>query len=167
MHKGWGLKQAHKLNANQKNWSTEEYLKGYCDLNYKEYLVFREYTKMYSDFNFTVLLSSASGKLEKPGGKDISDFKNGNFKFNKKDDGEKKLNQLLMIKPYYDGFNKTVFAWAIFKALSVDGFYFQDFLSKLAYQSTKLVDCTATKQYLISIEEIYNFKRRGENVRLY
>jgi hypothetical protein len=167
VHKGWGLKEAHRLNANQKNWTTEEYLKGYCDLGFKDYIEFHNFKSEFSDMNFTVLLSVAMGRNEKPTGEDLSNFKNGDFKFKDKKGAERKLTQLMMVKPYYSGYNNTVFAWAVFSAIKNEDFSFQEFISKLAYQSTKLVDCTNTKQYLISIEDIYNFKRRGENVRLF
>lgn len=167
VHKGWGLKEAHRLNANQKNWTTMEYLKGYCDLNFKDYIEFKEFKDKYPEINFTVLLSAAMGRNEKPTGNDLSNFKNGGFKFKDKKGAEQKLNMLLMIKSYYEGYRNTVFAWALFSALKNKDFVFQEFISKLAYQRSKLVDCTSTKQYLVSIENIYNYKRRGDNIRLF
>lgn len=167
VHKGWGLKEAHRLNANQKNWTTEEYLKGYCDLGLKDYKEFNEFKNSFSDFNFTVLLAVALGRNEKPTGGDLSSFKNGEFKFKDKKGAERKLNKLMMIKPSYEGYKNTVFAWAIFAAIKNSEFIFQEFITKLSYQSTKLVDCINTKQYLMSIEDIYNYKRRGNNIRLF
>jgi hypothetical protein len=40
-------------------------------------------------------------------------------------------------------------------------------MQKIKYQSTKLVDCTNTKTYLALLEEIYNYKERGEKLRFF
>ena len=166
IHEGWGLHEAHRLNGNQKNWTSEMFLNGYCELGCKDYFVFKDFKEKYG-FNMTITHSLLLNHNEKPCGQYIKDFQNGKFKVKNLNTAIRNAEKLLMIKPYYQGYDRTVFVWALLAAINNKDFNYQEFLTKLSYQSTKLVDCTSTKQYLVSIEEIYNYKRRGDKIRLF
>ena len=75
--------------------------------------------------------------------------------------------QLMLTEPYYKGYSRSNFVSALSIALSNNEFDINLFLQKLAYQQTKMVDCTTTKQYVAIIESIYNYKKRGEPLRLW
>lgn len=165
VHKGWGLKEAQILNSTQKKWSLEEFLESYILLDKKEYIDFKNFINEYQ-FNFTVSHALLEGTNSRLGGKAIKKFKDGLFKIKDLDSSQRNAEKLLMIKPFYAGYDRSSFIWAILKSIEVSEFDFSDFLSKLRYQSAKLNDCTTTKQYLMLIEEIYNYKRK-DKIRLF
>ena len=70
--------------------------------------------------------------------------------------------KVLMFKPYYDGFNRSVFVAALIGIFQNENYSHAEMISKLANQPTSLTHCTNVTQYKLIIEEIYNFRRRDK-----
>lgn len=153
---GYGLREVQILNSNVKNWNAEDYLKGYCDLGYKDYITFRKFKNDY-DFNITAcynLLGSGGN------GDSIKAFHSGDFKvvdYFKSCDYANKINKL---KPLYDGYKRLSFVIAMVQLMKNENFNYNEFYSKLSQQRHKMYDCNTEAQYRELIEEIYNYKRR-------
>jgi hypothetical protein len=163
--KNYGLNEVQILNANMKNWATIDYVNGYCDLGYKDYIIYRDFVEEYS-LNNQVAILILSG--EQFGGNDVSvtsKFKEGLFKVNNINNSIKIVEKLQMIKPYYDGCMRRSFVIAMLGMFKNQNFEFTEFIAKLKQQPTTLQDCTNTTQYRSLIEEIYNYRRR-EKVNL-
>ena len=163
--KNYGLNEVQILNANMKNWQTMDYVNGYCDLGYKDYIIYRDFVEEYS-LNNQVAILILSG--EQFGGNDVSitsKFKEGLFKVNNINNSIKIVEKLQMIKPYYDGCMRRSFVIAMLGMFKNQNFEFTEFIAKLKQQPTTLQDCTNTTQYRSLIEEIYNYRRR-EKVNL-
>jgi hypothetical protein len=163
--KNYGLNEVQILNANMKNWQTMDYVNGYCDLGYKDYIIYRDFVEEYS-LNNQVAILILSG--EQPGGNDVSvssKFKEGLFKVNNINNSIRIVEKLQMIKPYYDGCMRRSFVIAMLGMFKNQNFEFTEFIAKLKQQPTTLQDCTNTTQYRSLIEEIYNYRRR-EKVNL-
>ena len=79
--KNYGLAEVQILNANMKNWQTIDYVNGYCDLGYKDYIIYRDFVNEYGFQSQVAMLllgneyMSGSNK-ENP----ASRFKEGKFK---------------------------------------------------------------------------------------
>jgi hypothetical protein len=164
--KNYGLNEVQILNANMKNWSTNDYVNGYCDLGYKDYEIYRDFVADYGFQSQTaiLLLSGAQGG----GQEDYSigaKFKGGLFKVKDLDGARVMADKLKMIEPYYKGYKRRCFAMAMYQMFKNNSFEFTEFLAKLKQQPTTLQDCTSTTQYKALIEEIYNYRRR-EKVNL-
>jgi hypothetical protein len=54
---------------------------------------------------------------------------------------------------------------AFVSCLKRPSFSFDEFMDRMKYKSSMLVDCTTVNAYLALIEEIYNFRRK-EKVNL-
>jgi hypothetical protein len=67
-----------------------------------------------------------------------------------------------MIEPYYSGIRRRYFIYAMMQLLQKPQFEFIEFLQKLKIQPLALQDCTDINQYILLIEEIYNYKRRDK-----
>jgi hypothetical protein len=67
-----------------------------------------------------------------------------------------------MVKPYYNGYNRSTFVQALLGMFRIDEFDFTQFIKKLSIQGGKLIDCTSVTQYRLLIEEIYNYKSRDK-----
>lgn len=159
--KGYGLNEVHKLNAISKKWSFDDYLDGYANMGYVDYQKTKQF-KNYYGFGHMETMSLLLGYAGLAGGADRNIFFNGKFKIKSLSDAQRKAEQIKMIKPFYNGYLRRNFVAAMLKLFSIPEFDFNIFIQKIKYQSTKLVDCTTVSQYLLVIEDIYNFKSRNK-----
>jgi hypothetical protein len=164
--KNYGLAEVQILNANMKNWQTIDYVNGYCDLGYKDYIIYRDFVNEYGFQSQVAMLLLANEYMsgsnkENP----ASRFKEGKFKVKNLDKAKDMAEKILMIEPYYKGYFRRSFIIALVSMFKNENFEFTEFLAKLKQQPTVMQDCTSTTQYKVLIEEIYNYRRR-EKVNL-
>lgn len=173
---GYGLKEIHRLNTNMSNWKKIDYLQGYCELKFPEYLKFRNFMRRYPDFQ----IASAEAILTQHLGdgsqvihdSDIKYSSGQSYKQSAFEMGELKIpdydkscsiaEDILLLKPHYDGFNRRLFVITIMGLLRNTDFTIIEFIRKLSYMPSALVHCTTVTQYKLIIEEIYNYKRRDK-----
>lgn len=159
--KNYGLNEVQILNANMKNWTIVDYVNGYCDLGYNDYKIFREFINEYG-FTNQVALFLLSGEFH-CGSIEVSSstkFKEGKFKIKDLNNSKKIADKIMMIEPYYKGYLRRSFIYALTGMFKNENFEFTEFLAKLKQQPTTLQDCTNVSQYKVLIEEIYNYRRR-------
>jgi hypothetical protein len=89
-------------------------------------------------------------------------FKEGLFKVIDLNNSKRIADKIMMIEPYYKGFMRRSFIYAMIGMFKNENFEFTEFLTKLKQQPTTLQDCTSTSQYKSLIEEIYNYRRRDK-----
>ena len=155
---GYGLREVQLLNANSKNWQSDDYLSGYCDLGYEDYLKYRTFKKKYKLGHAECMTLLARGA----NGDNVKKFAMGEFKIKDLAKSEKTIEQILLVKPFYEGVRRRSFVYAMIYLLNHPRFNMIEFLSKLRLQPTTLVDCTNTASYVTLIEEIYNYRRRDK-----
>ena len=159
--KDYGLNEVHILNQNSKTWNSDDYLTGYCNLGYDDYLNYASFKDKYNlGHNETMsLLSGIQNKV------DIDIFYRGDFKVKSLKNAEDIIEKIMMIEPYYNGVRRRAFIYAMMSLFKNKNFEFTEFLQKLKIQPTALQDCTNASNYRVLIEEIYNYRRR-EKVNL-
>jgi hypothetical protein len=172
----YSLKEVQLLNTNSKTWKKEDYLNAYCDLQYPEYLKFRSFMKKFPEFGILscefILTNSAKG-ASKQG--TLSRFlslpnEKGTFKQNYFQNGELVIpnlqksidnaERIMMIKPYYEGFNRSIFVSAMIGVFKIEYYSHAKFMEKLANNPGFLQHCANVRQYKDLIEEIYNYRSR-------
>jgi len=159
--KGYGLEEVQRLNANSKSWNADDYMNGYCNLGYKNYIIYRDYKKRYG-FGHNETQALLTGKFTR--GKNTG-FNDGNFQIKNLKESIDKAELIIKVAPYYKGYKRRSFIYSLMHLLEKEQFNFDEFIKKLKIQSTKLVDCINQDQYTMLIEDIYNFKRK-EKVNL-
>ena len=159
---GYGLREVQRLNANMKNWKMEDYIEGYCDMGHDEYLYLRGFLAQHK-----LGITNSLQILSNWGGDKNEQVVNGEMKLTNKMRGETIAKWITELKPIYQGVARRSFINALIKLYNNRQFNFKQLMSKLQYQQTKLVDCTDVKGYLTLLEEIYNFKERGEKLRFF
>jgi hypothetical protein len=155
---GYGLNEVHILNQNSKTWNADDYLNGYCNLGNENYIKYREFKNKYA-IGHNECMTILSGGNAKD---NIKTFYSGNFKIKDYKIACDKIDTILLISPYYSGVRRRSFIYAMLQLLKNPNFDFSEFLQKLKYQSSALIDCTNTTHYVALIEEIYNFRRRDK-----
>jgi hypothetical protein len=71
-------------------------------------------------------------------------------------------DKIMLIEPFYDGFKRRSFVYALMTLFKKPQFEFTEFIQKLRLQPTALINCVDTDQYITLIEEIYNYRRRDK-----
>ena len=175
--KDYGLSEVQTLNTNMKNWIKEDYLHAYCDLKYPEYLKMRNFMRQYPDFGLAAALALLKNQVSHSdhvrditgeitgvkGGKYVQHtFQNGEFKIYDYPLSQENAERILMIKPYYDGFNRRAFVAALIAIFKLEHFDHAQFLTKLSYNATSLQHCANSTQNRMLIEDIYNIKSRDK-----
>ena len=174
--KGYSLKEVQLLNTNMKNWKKEDYLNAYCDLKYPEYLKFRVFMARFPDFgmascetiltNFLTGGHKASSSVEfksdtnTSGSYAVRYFQEGNLSIPDYEKAVENAEKIMMVKPYYDGFNRPTFVRAMIGIFKISHYSHSKLLSRLASNPTALQHCANVTQYKLLIEDIYNFRSR-------
>lgn len=161
--KGYGLNEVHILNQNSKTWNSDDYLTGYCNLGYKDYLLYKEFQENYG-FGHNECMHILCG--HSAGGTFIKElFNTGKFKVKNYEAACTIAEKILLIAPYYEGFKRRSFIFAMLNLFKNPNFEYTEFIGKLKLQPTAMTDCTTVESYITLIEEIYNYRRR-EKVNL-
>lgn len=152
----YGLKEVQTFNAMTSNWTTAQYLDSYCAKGFQDYIDYKRFKLKYNlghRENILLLCGLDIRKHEE-------EFKNGDLKINNYKKACQYADELLKVSNFYKGYNRRHFVRAIYFLLNKPQFCMEEFLQKLSYQRTALVDCVNRDSYLSLIEEIYNYKRR-------
>jgi len=172
---GYSLNEVHTLNLNQKNWAKKDFMEGYANMGIESYIKLREFVNKNDDYTFNDCIAMCSNVT---GGGNISNignkFREGKI-FNQKEVFEEGTwigkdfqlaqefaSKIRMIKPYYLGYNRTLFVSTMIGLLQKETFDFNDFMHKIRLQPTAMVDCANRDQYRTLIEDIYNYKSRNK-----
>jgi hypothetical protein len=155
--KGYTLREVQILNANSKNWNAEDYLEGYCNLGFKDYILYRDFKNKYN-FGHNECMSLLSNSRDVK----LNLFYDGKFKVYNLLEAEKKADLILLTEPYYKNCRRRSYVYAMIALFNNPNFIFSDFLQKLKIQPTALQDCNNQTSYLTLIEEIYNYRSRNK-----
>lgn len=156
------IKTVQRINSTSKNWTWGEYINCYADLGNQDYIHFKELVQ-YTGFSITTVMEMCNIKI----GRVSNPVIEGNLKIPNLQHAYEIANKLKKLKPYYKGYNRRAFVGAICECMRRKDFSFDEFLQKLSYQSSKLVDCAQVSQYIDLIEDIYNYKRSDKiNMRI-
>ena len=169
---GYNLNQVHTLNLNQKNWTKKDFMEGYADMGIESYMKLREFSENNKDYNFSDCISLCSN---------ISSSLNGNINRDRVLHPELSITQVFeegtwagkdfklaqewadkirLVKPYYNGYNKTTFVKTMITLFKNDIFDYSEFMHKIRLQPKALVDCATIEQQKLLIEEVYNYRSR-------
>ena len=152
------MNEVHVLNQISKTWNADDYLQGYVNLGYENYIKYADFKDKY-DLGHNETLALLSGNQ---GSSESHVFNSGLFKIKSLDEAENIIEKIIMIEPYYVGYKRRSFIYAMISLLKNPNFEFTEFLQKIKIQPTALQDCTTTNNYKVLIEEIYNYRRRDK-----
>lgn len=175
--KGYDLKEVHALNLNQKNWISKDFMHGYAEMGIISYIKLKEFFKKNKDYTLNDCIALCSNQTSsntycsnqkyrndrKTVGKHKEIFSEGTWKGKDFDLGQELADKIRLIKPYYEGYRRSVFVKTMIGLLlNKKEFDFNAFMHKLRLQPTALVDCTSVSQYKMLIEDIYNYRSRDK-----
>jgi hypothetical protein len=175
----YGLKEVQILNENMKNWTKADYLSAYCDLKHPEYLKFRNFMRQFPDFGIVscemmltgltaAAMSSGKSKYDrelvsqtnKKGEYRVRYFQEGDLVIPSYENAVEIANKILMIKPYYDGFNRVTFVRAMMGIFNIEYYDHTQLIDRIKTNPKFLQHCGNVTQTRLMIEELYNFRSR-------
>lgn len=142
-----------KLNSNQKNWKALDYLNYYCVEKNPEYLNLSQFVRKWPMIAISTLITLLTGDKQRK----MIDFREGHLKITKEEEAYAVLNLVDKIRNMgVDFAYDRNLILAISDCLKTEGFDSEQLLTKLEGNRMGLVKCINKKQYLQSLEEIYN-----------
>tara|TARA_Y100001938_G_scaffold23677_1_gene30969 strand:- start:1903 stop:2625 length:723 start_codon:yes stop_codon:yes gene_type:complete len=155
--KGYGLKEVRITNAITRNWKISDFTDSFCDLGYKDYIKYREFKGLYNLGDYESM-SMLSGKTN-GSSSNFEEFRTGLFKATQWSKACSEAKKILEFKEFYQGYKRRSFVFAMLHLINHPNYDQKQMLSKLKYQSSRLVDCVNKEQYIFLLQDIYNFKQ--------
>jgi len=163
---GYGIKEVQILNANMSNWNKQDYLDGFINLGYKDYVKFKEFRNYFKELTFGICIKLSSGlsnyrtKREDGIKFALKDFEQGVFKFVDEDKAYRMANMIMDYKKYFNKFNDNSFCITLISVFNHPNYDHKTMLKKVSIQPTALMQCKTQDQYKTMLENIYNFKSK-------
>jgi len=172
---GYNLKDVHTLNLNQKNWTKKDFMEGYADMGIESYIKLKKFIEKNDDFLFTDCIAMCSNitsgsnvgsfnrdKILNPELSKLKVFEEGTWEGRDFELAQDWAYKIRMIKPYFLGYNKSIFVGTMIGLFLNNKFDFNEFMHKIRLQPTALVDCVNREQCKTLIEDIYNYRNRNK-----
>lgn len=157
---GYGLEEVQILNANSHDWSIKEYLDSYVRHGMPEYIKLNDFYNEFKHYGLSVCRALLDGHFGNS--HDTEKFKRGDYKCGSTKQARDWAIKLGTIKPHYEKYLVKAFVTAMLHLFKHAEYNHSEFVAKLQYQSTSLIDCRTSDQYLVVIEDIYNYRRRDK-----
>lgn len=172
----YGIEEVQALNLNQKNWTYRDYAESFASMGYDHYQTLISFSEENDDFGFgscmkllqnsTTYRNASRKRIDEKRGETVTkkrqSFEEGTWEVTDYDKAVEWVEYLRDLGKYYSGYNRSVFVSAMIGLFNRKQFDKDEFLRKLSYQSNSLNDCTSVGDYLLLVEEIYNFKKRDK-----
>ena len=158
IRKGYGMEEVIRFNSESKIWKADDYLNTYCiddNSDYKLYYKFKNKYKL--GHAETRLLLTGSRKDNKSSNKL---FKEGKFKIGNYKKAVEITEKIFSLAPYYSGYKRRSFIYAMINLLKNPLFDFNEFFKKIKMLPDTLIDCTNAINYITLINEIYNYNNQ-------
>lgn len=148
--------QIAELQSTTRSWKTKDYAHGFSSDN-DNYALYNKFCIDYPEFSHTCVLALLSNKTERSSAVEDA-FKTGGFKVKNLIKAREMADLLKSMSPYYKGFNKRGFVFAILKMKDNKDFDLKRLLRKLPKRCKELLDFSKTEDYLDTLQDIYNWK---------
>ena len=160
IEKKTGFETIRNLNRNQKNWAISDHIHGFVEENNPHYIKLNNFSKEFPDLKITECMMLCKNSFTSCS---RDEFESGNFKTKDMVVAREWGNNIMSLKPYFKGYNRSIFVRALVKILSnKQEFDFKRFLHKIQLRPNLIVMCGTVEQYVGMIEEIYNYSSRDK-----
>jgi len=159
---GYGINEVHQMNENMKHWNLFDFVNSYADQGIEDYILFRDFLKKYG-FAVRETLALLVGENKKYAERDL---KRGDLKIVDSANAFKLADQIVEVGQYYKQYQRRTFINTMRHLFNHKDYNHSFFVHQLSKQPSALTNCFTIKNYLLIIEDIYNFQTR-DKVRFY
>lgn len=162
---GYGIEECHILNANNRTYKPEDFLKGYTELGYEEYKKFSEFRLKYPFLSMHLCQIYLLGGVRKD--RDLNTFKQGNFKVDNWDKACLWAERTYDFLPYAKGFlTNRNFNTTMLRMYQHDKYDHKKMIHKASLQAGEFRLQGKEKYFMEMMCNIYNFRSR-EDEKIY
>jgi hypothetical protein len=154
----FSLRQIAEMNNNQSKWKTKDFMNCYidADVNRADYKTLEEVSTEFK-INLSVCISLLQfGKVHNGGRSDA--FRDGNFKVNHLSDARGLLTTSMDYEPFGAEFRQRSFLQCVEKLIASEKYDHAAVLKKFQKCALRIEKQSTMKEYLVHIEELYNYK---------
>jgi len=153
-----GVREVAKINSNSSNWKVNDFLNSYIDMGIEPYKRIQDIKHEYgmTILNLASLLYGGVARVDKM--KEI--FIDGDFEIRYEEKALSILNQLKDFEPYTKQPYARRFVYAFEKLLNGGKYDHKHMIKKLEQSGQKIERIESSKNIILNMEEIYNFKQR-------
>ncbi len=153
-----------KLNSNQKNWNTMDYINFYTIEKRPEFLELSRFISLYPDIPISAILTIVSGKFTR----NTTEIKNGVLNIENLDFAHKVAQSLAVLNKRYQHLfiYDSRFPVALAKAMNNENFNLDVFIKRIDQNPRAFVHCLTNKESGKMIEEIYNYRTSVNQIKI-
>lgn len=153
-----------KLNSNQKNWNTMDYINFYTIEGNVEFLKLSKFINNYPDLTISSVITIISSKFTR----NTNDIKSGILDTENINFGHQVAQALAVLMKKYQHLwiYDSRFPVALAKAMKHENFSLDTFISRIDLNPRAFVRTTTTKESCGMIEDIYNYRTRVNSIDL-
>ena len=161
LEKSAGFETIRSLNSRQKNFAITDHIHGFVVEGNPHYVKLNDFMIQYPELRPTECMMLCTNSLS---GCDRENFESGKFVTKNIDKANEWAMNIMELKPYFEGYNRSIFVRALLKTLTrCKEFSFSEFVRKVKVRPTNIHFCGSVDEYIKMIEEIYNFSRNKES----
>jgi hypothetical protein len=153
---GSGLNEVIRTNSGSSNWTIKDHIPSQIALGNKSFILLDKLMKEFPELSHSICQMMLTQSTKNPNREDVE---NGTWEIGDYNIAVMWSQNLMSLKPYFEGYKLTYFVRTVIDALLKPNFNFQEFHHKVVLRPTMLQRCGSKKQYMAMIEEIYNYKR--------
>jgi hypothetical protein len=155
----FNLRQIAEINNNTSRWKDRDYLNCYMDVGIEDYKTLNEFCEMYL-VNIKIASSLLmTGKVRGNNGDNSRDyFREGEFKVNYLEEAKHLLQKATQFHNFTETYCTRSFLQAIETLLKSETYDQVELLDKLRLHNLKIEHRSTAKEYLVHMEELFNFK---------
>jgi hypothetical protein len=165
---GYGIKEVQILNVNGLNWKKSDYLDSHVKNKLEAYVKFKKFMTDFPQLNFSTCLKVLSGlrsdKTKTIEGLKVmsTHFEDGTLSIPDLAKSYRLAEMILDFREYYPKFNHNTFIITLLYLFDHPNYVHREMLNKLKIQPKALNKCNNQQQYLILMEDIYNYHRKAK-----
>lgn len=159
----YGLNEVHILNTNSSNWKREDYLSGYVDMGNRTYIQFKEFMSKYPSLSINSSLCIIG--INKDGRKQddrkgTKYFETGNLVIPDYEYSCRIADKIMDYCSIYKNYNRISFVLALTKVICHKNYNHEEMMSRLNRRKELITDQINANNYVLLLEEIFNYHRR-------
>lgn len=153
---GTGLREVIKSNQGSSNWTIKDHIPSQVAMGNRSFILLDKLMNEFPELTLSICQNMLTQSNKNPTREQVE---NGTWEIGDYNTAVLWSQNLMSLKPYFEGYKLTYFVRSLIDVLLKSNFNFQDFHHKVVLRPTMLQRCGTKKQYIEMIEEIYNYKR--------
>lgn len=163
---GLTIDDAITLNINTRNWGYKDYMWHWIERENVNYRYFHEFMEKYG-FGYSVSLALLGLGQADRGQRLTDSFNEGKFEPKHREYAERIGQMIEDLKEHGDFVTTKIFMLAFDEAQNKDCYDHEEFLHKVEIVPDRFSRKSTQENYLLMMDKVYNYNRKGDKKRLY